>query len=456
MDRAGRGPLDQCKADATLDPIWEEVRDAALEYARLGYHVVRVAGLKYSGSRLICTCRKGPRCESPGKHPNLGRAWPERAAMTTVGLVETWWDERPRSNVGLAAGSGLVVIDLDLPEGMRNWESIQAEFEEAPATWTVTTGSGGRHLYFTLPRGRETGNSLPALRGVKNIDVRGTHGQVVAPPSLHYSGRRYSVEVDVPPAELPSWLFTPRPSKRSPRCRSPRPKPDPSLAPPKPETPATAAFIKEWWESIDTEAVLPEKVERWIRTGRQGDQSVLVYDICLSVVQRHYNPAKLYLRFSDEANRGGLGVQRRENQRGDDEVIDQWMRSTLDNALRYIASFVVAIRRVRAEVDQFLWPDMPVADADGCLHVVRGKNVRAVLLAVLSLAEQYTNTTIVVSKSKVREVTGLDRRTIAWGLRALESLGWLEVEVQATTAAGWFTVTTSGRLNPPVEASSGS
>jgi len=69
-------------------------------------------------------------------------------------------------------------------------------------------GGGGRHLFFAHP-GRPVacrGGFLPGL------DLKGDGRYVVAPPSLHASGKVYEWEVthdpdNAPLAEMPAWLL---------------------------------------------------------------------------------------------------------------------------------------------------------------------------------------------------------------------------------------------------------
>jgi putative DNA primase/helicase len=69
----------------------------------------------------------------------------------------------------------------------------------------VITGSGGRHFYFRHPGGdiRSSAGTI-----AKGIDLRGHNGYLVAPPSLHVSGRNYEwVNFDAPLADFPAWLI---------------------------------------------------------------------------------------------------------------------------------------------------------------------------------------------------------------------------------------------------------
>src|SRR5262249_58182379 len=97
------------------------------------------------------------------------------------------------------AGSSLAVVDID----PRNGGDLD-DVGPVPDTWTVETGGGGWHLYF-----RYTGTALLGKLG-QGIDVK-HNGYVVAPPSIHPSGRCYCWQIgagpdDVPLAALPPSL----------------------------------------------------------------------------------------------------------------------------------------------------------------------------------------------------------------------------------------------------------
>jgi hypothetical protein len=69
-------------------------------------------------------------------------------------------------------------------------------------TFTVRTGSLGSHFVFRLPEGVEAHKGKLA----PGIDLKSEGGYLVAPPSVHSSGRRYEVEKNVYIAEAPAWL----------------------------------------------------------------------------------------------------------------------------------------------------------------------------------------------------------------------------------------------------------
>jgi hypothetical protein len=154
--------------------------------------------------------------------------WQQRASTDPARLI-AFYGQRPRFNAGIAARpSGLVVIDCDIPKpdpvasagrlvtGMDTLAELAAAARaQLPDTFTVTTPSGGRHLYFRAPSGPPIGNTARKL-GVL-LDSRGAGGYVLAPgcwlapqqPSRTRAGRSggtYELLDDNPPADLPIWL----------------------------------------------------------------------------------------------------------------------------------------------------------------------------------------------------------------------------------------------------------
>jgi len=127
--------------------------------------------------------------------------------------VKTWFADS-EGNVGVVAGavSGIVVVDVDGPEG----ERTLAE-REVPRTVTTLT-SKGRHLWFAHPGGVVKNRT----RFLPGLDLRGDGGYVLVPPSVHPSGHVYTFaeglslgEVEIAP--LPTWVMqaTQRPLPRN-------------------------------------------------------------------------------------------------------------------------------------------------------------------------------------------------------------------------------------------------
>lgn len=186
---AGTPPSAGAGGGATPPSLLEE----ALSYAKRGWHVLPVHGV--ADGR--CTCGD-PACGSPGKHPRIV-GWPTEAS-TDAEVIRGWFGRWPDSNVGIATGrgSGFWAVDVDAPregrpaDGRATLASLESRHGRLPACPRVRTGGGGEHLLFRLPCDREVPNRTGPLPG---LDVRGEGGFVVAPPSVHSSGRRYEWEV---------------------------------------------------------------------------------------------------------------------------------------------------------------------------------------------------------------------------------------------------------------------
>ena len=151
-----------------------------------------------------------PECSSPGKHPRTRQGLKD--ASTNEAIVAGWWEQWPDANVGVRTGSasGLLVLDVDADS---NGEQTLARLEQThgslPDTVTALTGGGGKHLLFCHPGG-EVRNSAGKLG--EGLDIRADGGYIVAPPSIHVSGRAYRWQEghapsEVPLADPPSWLL---------------------------------------------------------------------------------------------------------------------------------------------------------------------------------------------------------------------------------------------------------
>ena len=191
--------------------MMESIHAHALRYAALGLAVLPLHRPVDRDGRLLCSCGKAD-CTSPAKHP-VGRLAPRglRDASRDPHLLGAWF-ERERWNVGIATGavSGIVVLDIDPRHGGEEaLAEIEAEHGPLPPTWRFHTGGGGEHILFRHPGGMVKNSAGTIAPG---IDVRGDGGYIVAPPSLHISGRPYAISADDHPDEvalapLPAWLL---------------------------------------------------------------------------------------------------------------------------------------------------------------------------------------------------------------------------------------------------------
>lgn len=186
---------------------------AALHYAtQFGWRVFPL----HSVDDGQCSCGRAD-CHGAGKHPRTPRGCTD--ATTDAAQIRAWWAQWPDANVGVATGGGLVVVDIDPRSGGdESLVELRRRLGALPDTVECLTGGGGRHIYLAVPG--EVRNSAGVLGA--GLDVRGDGGYVVAPPSVHGSGRSYGWEassrpdeVDVAPAPA-AWLeaITARPKLR--------------------------------------------------------------------------------------------------------------------------------------------------------------------------------------------------------------------------------------------------
>lgn len=129
---------------------------------------------------------------------------PYQHRLSTWPEMQHWVRQLGVHNIALVTGaiSGIIALDIDNRKG--GDESILGY--DLPITPSTTTGNG-RHILFKHP-GIHLPNSVSILPGV---DVRGDGGYIVAPGSIHPSGKPYAWEVspfDEEFAPLPLWLLT--------------------------------------------------------------------------------------------------------------------------------------------------------------------------------------------------------------------------------------------------------
>lgn len=152
-------------------------------------------------------------CEPKGKRPLTAHG--VKDASTDADQIRTWWSRWPEANIGISmgTGSGLVDIESDVKSDKTGEEALQAWTGspggcQLPATWAFRSGGGGIHRLFRC--GVELGNRVNMLPAV---DVRGSGGYSIFPPSLHPSGRPYewlpaAAPGDIEPAPLPLELLS--------------------------------------------------------------------------------------------------------------------------------------------------------------------------------------------------------------------------------------------------------
>jgi hypothetical protein len=175
--------------------------EAAASYARRGWRV------------LPCAPReKYPVC-THGLHD----------ASCDDDLVRWWWRRWPEANIGIRTGDPIDVIDVDSPEGM----SALTDAASVHRLGWGPVSSTGRGWHYWIA-GEDRRSRIGFLPGV---DLKATGGYVIAPPSIHPTGRQYRWlprhgPDDVVPETAPDWLgelLDPAPKSYGPRTTSPLP-----------------------------------------------------------------------------------------------------------------------------------------------------------------------------------------------------------------------------------------
>ncbi len=171
--------MDGQSSPSTLTRHGQSTLTSALQYAAYGWCVIPI-------------------------HPQDKRPlikWGTGASINPA-QIHTWFTQWPEANIALktGVGSSLAVVDIDSPEG---WKALQeackAAGEALPLTRTIRTARGA-HLYFRI---------TAPLRSqkLKGLELKADKTYVLAPPSLHPSGVRYSVLHDAPLADLPQFII---------------------------------------------------------------------------------------------------------------------------------------------------------------------------------------------------------------------------------------------------------
>jgi len=180
---------------------------AAVQYINMGWALIPVEGLKsLDGDECLCgayPCGLGNK--NAGKHPAKGRmGWQRGPAMDIQEAYHTWEEDCPDYNMGARTGepSGFFALDVEA-EGLAELAELEAIHGALPRTRVHRTGGGGKHFLFRMPD-FDVRNNQKKLSTC--IDIRGTGGMIVLPPSVSAKGM-YAVEVDAPIADAPAWLL---------------------------------------------------------------------------------------------------------------------------------------------------------------------------------------------------------------------------------------------------------
>lgn len=176
-------------------PTQEQTARCALRYGRDGWRVLPVR----AGDKI----------------PVLA-GWPERASAEPS-AIEGWFASA--HNIGVACGPqpngvNLVVLDVDGNTGLASLRALIGAHGPLPDTAVHETASGGLHYFFDAGV-VEVRNSASQL--APGLDIRGSGGQVVVPPSwrpngdgeptLYRAAAHQSSLWHRPVLAIPAWLL---------------------------------------------------------------------------------------------------------------------------------------------------------------------------------------------------------------------------------------------------------
>lgn len=166
-------------------------RDYALDYAARGWHVF--------------PCRPGNKapyvaCEKDTNGKEIPKTGGFYKATRDPDVITAWWERWPHAKIGVRMGeeSDTWAIDPDAPkepgnpDGRANWAKLCAENGGCPPTHTHLTPRGGKHLLFKWRPDRPVTNKEGQLEEL-GINVRGSGGYVIAPPSQRHDGKAYEI-----------------------------------------------------------------------------------------------------------------------------------------------------------------------------------------------------------------------------------------------------------------------
>ena len=155
------------------------------------------------------------------------------AASKDMDQITKWSEDFPYANVGVATGveNGIFVVDIDDALAFEHLKSLG----KMPSTLTASSGRGF-HLYYQHIGGKVVNRagklvlrSKNPWRGddwleVQGLDIRGDGGSIIAPPSVHSSGRSYFWQdgydkVSLPPLWLCRMIGEKHEAKKKPQYR---------------------------------------------------------------------------------------------------------------------------------------------------------------------------------------------------------------------------------------------
>lgn len=140
----------------------------------------------------------------PNSKIPVAKGWQEWADTASESKIQDFGKANPMHNWGIHC-RGLLVIDLDKKDKAKNgFESLKKlladKSQRLTETFSVTTPTGGKHLYYRSSQGKNTVGALGP-----GIDTRAEGGYVVAPGS-RIDNDAYTGDSELSIADAPTWV----------------------------------------------------------------------------------------------------------------------------------------------------------------------------------------------------------------------------------------------------------
>jgi hypothetical protein len=171
---AGGGPTRESDDDKLLVRCHPGC-SVALDYAHRGWPVLPL----WWPTDGRCACPRGAGCTSAAKHPLSEHGLDD--ATTDVDVIVGWGRRWPHANVGIRTGVAFDVLDVDSLDALDVLDGLGNTVCGGPI---VRTGRGWQFYFAATGHGNRAGL-------VDHVDWGGAGGYVVAPPSVHVTGKRY-------------------------------------------------------------------------------------------------------------------------------------------------------------------------------------------------------------------------------------------------------------------------
>jgi hypothetical protein len=159
----------------------------------------------FTENTVKCSCKLGVKCSSIGKHPV--HRYKYINSFNYEGMKDDYLEEfrnNPKLNIGFKV-LGYSVLDVDNKYGGdKSLDRLLLEYEINLEDSISVECSNGQHIYATNTHLKNTAGVLR-----DGLDIRSEDGFIVAPGSVHYSGKVYQWNKIGEPARLPEdWFYS--------------------------------------------------------------------------------------------------------------------------------------------------------------------------------------------------------------------------------------------------------